>query len=225
VSQRSLVSQIWYRSVKRILQVLWVLIYGVRPTGMENIPSEGAVLLLSNHQSHLDPPLVGCCCPRRANFLARSGLFDFAPFGWFIRSVGAFPIDIDRTGIGGIKETLRWLKRGEVVLMFPEGSRSHDGRIAPFRPGFAVLAYRSDVTLVPVAVDGAYEAWPRWRRFPGPGRLRVRFGKPLPPEEVRRYEEKDLVREVERRVRECHAELVAAARRPSLADPPARLSE
>ena len=209
--QRPLVNRIWYASLQRILQVLWVLLHGVRRTGVENIPTAGSVLLLANHQSHYDPPLIGSCCPRQMNYLARSGLFDFAPFGWLIRSVGAFPIDNERSGIGGIKETLRWLKHGEVVLMFPEGSRTADGQIAPFRPGFAALAYRSNVTIVPVAVHGVYDAWPRWRRFPGPGRLSVRFGKPLSPEEVRRYDEKDLVREVERRVRQCHAELVAMA--------------
>lgn len=85
--------------------------------------------------------------------------------------------------------------------MFPEGSRCHDGRIAPFRPGFASLAYRSPVTIVPVGIHGAYQAWPRWKQYPGRGRLAVHFGEPLTPEMVRQYDEKALVAEVERRVR------------------------
>jgi 1-acyl-sn-glycerol-3-phosphate acyltransferase len=206
VSKRSLLNQIWYSTLKRTLQLLWVLFYGVRRSGFENIPMEGAVLLLSNHQSHCDPPLIGSCCPRRVNYLARATLFNFKPFGWFIGSLGAFPLNREGGGIGGIKETLRWLKQGQVVLMFPEGTRSYDGRIAPFRPGFASLAYRSQVTIVPVGVAGAYEAWPRSKRWPSPGRVHVHFGAPLSPEEVRRYDEKSLVAEVERRVRACHAE-------------------
>jgi 1-acyl-sn-glycerol-3-phosphate acyltransferase len=206
VPRQSLLKQIWYHTFQRLLQLLWVLFYGVRRTGLENIPTEGAVLLLSNHQSHLDPPLVGSCCPRRVNYVARATLFDFKPLGWLIGSLGAFPIDREGSGIGGIKETLRWLKQGRVVLMFPEGTRSYDGRIARFRPGFASLVYRGQVTVVPVGVAGAYEAWPRSRRWPGPGRVHVHFGAPLSPEEVRQYDEKSLVAEVERRVRLCHAE-------------------
>lgn len=206
MAERSLVNRIWYVALQRLLQVLWVLFYGVRRTGLDNLPARGAVLLTSNHQSHFDPPLIGACCPRRVNFLARATLFAFKPFGWFIASLGAFPIEREGVGIGGIKTTLRWLKQGEVVLMFPEGTRSHDGRIASFRPGFAALVYRSDVTIVPVGVAGAFEAWPRWRSWPCRGRIRVHFGRPLTPEEIRRHDEKSLVAEVERRVRKAHAE-------------------
>ena len=206
MSERSFLNEIWYATLKRSLQLFWVLFYSARRSGFENIPTEGAVLLVSNHQSHFDPPLIGSCCPRRVSYLARATLFKFKPLGWLIGSLGAFPIDREGSGIGGIKETLRWLKQGQVVLMFPEGTRSYDGRVAPFRPGFASLVYRSQVTIVPVGVAGAHEAWPRSKRCPGRGKLHVHFGSPLSPDEVRRYDEKSLVAEVERRVRVCHAE-------------------
>ncbi|MBN1591163.1 MAG: 1-acyl-sn-glycerol-3-phosphate acyltransferase [Pirellulales bacterium] len=207
-AQRSLVGLLWYRLWQRVLQVFWVLLYRVRRTGMHNIPAKGPILLAPNHQSHLDPPLVGCCCPRRMSYMGRATLFSFAPFGWFIRSLGAFPIDREgQRGIGGIRETLRRLKQGEVIMVFPEGSRTYDGLIHPFLPGIRTLAIRSGATIVPVAIEGAYQAWPRWRRFPRLGTIHVHFGAPLLPEEIQELGEDALVEEVERRVRRYHAEV------------------
>jgi 1-acyl-sn-glycerol-3-phosphate acyltransferase len=184
MKQTALLSHLWYQLLQRSLQLVAVLVYRVRYTGRENIPAAGGVLVVSNHQSHLDPMLVGIGCPRRLNYVARETLFRFAPFGWLIHSVGAFPIDRDGIGLGGIKESLKRLKRGEMVLIFPEGTRSRDGRMAPFRPGFTALAVRSGAAILPVAVDGAFQVWPRWRRFPGRGRIRVHYGAPILPAEI-----------------------------------------
>ncbi len=150
----SLASLAWYRLWQRLLQFVAVLVYRVRYYGRENIPAGGGVLVVSNHQSHFDPPLVGIGCPRQMNYVARETLFRFAPFGWFIHSVGSIPIDRDGIGLSGIKESLRRLKRGEMVLIFPEGTRTRDGEIAPFRPGFTALAVRSGAAILPVAIDG-----------------------------------------------------------------------
>jgi 1-acyl-sn-glycerol-3-phosphate acyltransferase len=207
VFQRSLLNRVWYRLLQRLLQLLGVVVYRVRCSGWHNIPAEGGVLVVSNHQSHLDPPLVGISCPRQMNYMARETLFRFAPFGWLIHSVGAFPLDREGVGLSGIKEALKRLKRGEMVLIFPEGTRTRDGEIARFRPGFTTLAVRSKAAILPVAIDGAFEAYPRWRKWPGPGRIRVRFGKPILPAEYVGRDERELVAEVERRVRECHAQL------------------
>ena len=90
------------------------------------------------------------------------------------------------SGSGGIKESLKRLKRGEMVLIFPEGTRTRDGEIAPFRPGFTALAVRSNAAILPVAVEGAFQVWPRWKKFPGLGRIRVHYGEPILPCRVRR---------------------------------------
>jgi 1-acyl-sn-glycerol-3-phosphate acyltransferase len=209
MSQRSLLSRAWYRLLQRGLQLLAVVVYRVRYSGRQNIPAEGGVLVVSNHQSHLDPPLVGIGIPRGMNYLARDTLFRFAPFRWLIRSVDAIPIDREGIGLGGIKEALRRLKRGEMVLIFPEGTRTHDGEIARFRPGFTALAVRSKAAILPVAIEGAFHAWPRWRAWPGAGRIRVHFGAPIMPAEFAGRDERELLDEVERRVRECQAELRA----------------
>jgi 1-acyl-sn-glycerol-3-phosphate acyltransferase len=207
MTQTSLLSRLWYQLLQRSLQLAAVALYRARYAGRNNIPTDGGVLVVSNHQSHLDPMLVGIGCPRKLNYVARESLFKFAPFGWLIGSVGAFPIDRDGIGLAGIKESLRRLKRGEMVLIFPEGTRSHDGRMAPFRPGFTALAARSGAAILPVAVDGAFQIWPRWRRFPGRGRVRVRYGVPLLPAEITGRDERELLAEVERRVRACHEQL------------------
>jgi 1-acyl-sn-glycerol-3-phosphate acyltransferase len=202
--QRTVLNRAWYQLLQRLLQLLAVLVYGVRHWGRENIPGSGGVLVISNHQSHLDPILVGIGCPRLLNYVARTTLFSFAPFAWLIGSVGAFPIDREGMGLGGIKESLKRLKRGEMVLIFPEGRRTGDGAVAPFRPGFTTLAVRSGAAILPVAIEGAFQAWPRWRKFPGRGRVRVCYGAPILPAEFAGRDERELLAEVERRVHACH---------------------
>ena len=203
--ERSLSNRIWYWLVKRTIQLLWVIIYGVRSSGTGNIPSEGGVLLISNHQSHFDPPLVGSCCPRRVNYMAKKGLFHFAPLAWWIMALGAFPIDREGSPLGGIKEAMRRLKHGEVILMFPEGSRSFDGKIGKLMNGFTMIAVRTKSAIVPVAIEGAFQAWPRTQKFPRNGpRLHVMFGEPILPEDFPKYNGEELAEEVQSRMRQCH---------------------
>jgi 1-acyl-sn-glycerol-3-phosphate acyltransferase len=161
--------------------------------------------VLSNHQSHFDPVLIGLACDRRLNYLARKTLFGFAPFRWLIESLDAIPIDREGLGLEGLKETLRRLKRGEMVLIFPEGTRTRDGEVAPFKPGFSALAKRTDAWLVPVAIDGAFDAWPRRRLLPGLATIHIQFGEPIAGSEARQWDERELVAEIERRIRACHA--------------------
>lgn len=197
----------WYAFSKFWIRLGLMLAFRVRYTGVNNVPMEGPVLLIANHQSFLDPPLVGAGLPRMMNSLARKSLFRFAPFAWLIRSYNAIPLDLEGTALGGIKETLRRLKDGEVVLLFPEGARTPDGEIAPFMSGFTTLAARSRASILPVAMEGAFQVWPRTRRFPRLGHIHVHFGVPISPEEAKRLGERELVAEIERRVRYYHAQL------------------
>ena len=207
MSKRSLPNRLWYQFLRWLICLAGILAYGVRYSGRKNIPKTGAVLVVSNHQSHFDPPLIGAGCWRRMNYLARKTLFRFAPLGWLIHTLDAIPIDRDGLGLNGIKESLRRLKRGEMVLIFPEGTRTRDGEMAPFRPGFTVLAARSKAWILPVAIEGAFDAWPRSQKLPRLGTIHVLYGEPIPPEEVAGCDERELVAEVERRVRQCHADV------------------
>jgi 1-acyl-sn-glycerol-3-phosphate acyltransferase len=205
MSQRPLRSRAWYTFLHRITQLTAVLAYGIRYTGIRNIPQRGGVLVVSNHQSHFDPPLVGMGCHRRMNYLARSSLFTFGPFKWLIDSLDAIPIEREGIGLGGIKESLRRLKRGEIVVMFPEGTRTRDGNVGTFKPGFTTLARRSGAAILPVGIEGAFAIWPRWHKLPRLGPIHVHYGEPITPEEIAKLNEEDLLVEVHRRVRECHA--------------------
>jgi 1-acyl-sn-glycerol-3-phosphate acyltransferase len=162
----------------------------------------GPVLLVANHQSHLDPVLVGIACPRRLKYLARRGLF-FWPFSWWIRALGAVPIDRERGALGGIKTTLNLLRQHEAVLVFPEGTRTPDGQLHPLLPGFCLLARRSGATIVPVAISGAYISMPRGRILPLPWPIRLNFAAPIFPELTAQLIDHQLVTLVEGRIREA----------------------
>jgi 1-acyl-sn-glycerol-3-phosphate acyltransferase len=207
--RRSLAKRLWYRFLQIFFRVASVMLFRIRCHGRERLPEQGGALVLSNHQSHLDPVLLGLACDRRLNFLARDTLFRFAPFRWLIRSLDAIPIDREGLGMSGLKETLRRLKHEEMVLIFPEGTRTRDGEVAPLKPGFSALAKRAKVPLVPVAIEGAFEAWPRWRMFPGVGVIQMEIGRPILPAEIGDVSDRELVAVVQRRIEEC----LAAARR------------
>ena len=207
MSQHSIAKRLWYRFLRRVCQLVGVIAYQIRHTGRENIPAEGGVLVVSNHQSHFDPPLVGMGCMRQMNYLARDTLFGFAPFRWLANSLNAFPIDREGLGLGGIKESLRRLKCGEMVVVFPEGTRTRDGEVGPFRPGFTTLAVRSKAAILPVAIEGAYAAWPWRQKLPRLGTIHIHYGRPILPEEIKGRDERELLAEVQRRVRQCRAEI------------------
>ncbi|WZP00602.1 lysophospholipid acyltransferase family protein [Isosphaeraceae bacterium EP7] len=165
----------WYRLNQLILGTILAVFFGVRISGRCHIPPSGAVLLVSNHLSHLDVIALGVFVPRPMSFIARSTLF-FPPLGWLIRSLGAFPIQRDGIGASGMKETLRRLKRGNVVVLFPEGTRSRDGELGELKQGVAALAGRSRVPILPAALSGVHEAWPRTSPLPYPHAIRIHYG-------------------------------------------------
>lgn len=200
---------VWYNAARVMVRLAGATLFRVRYSGVENIPAHGGVILAANHQSTLDPPLIGAGVPRRLNFLARKTLYRCKPFALLIRSLDAIPLDQEGSPLAGLREALRRVRRGEATLIFPEGSRTWNGPIAPFQPGFAVLARRSRAWIVPVAIEGAWHAWPRWARLPRFEPVHVHYGPPLSPEDIARMDDTQLVQEVERRVREIHAELCA----------------
>jgi 1-acyl-sn-glycerol-3-phosphate acyltransferase len=198
---------LWYEFCKAQVSLVGTLMFQTRYFGRENIPRRGGVMICCNHQSHLDPPLVGAGCPRAMYFMARKTLFTNPLFGRLIHSVHAVPIDREGAGISGIKECLKLLKRGEALLIFPEGTRTLDGEVQPFRPGFTTLAARTGAVIVPAAIEGAFHAWPRWRPLPVPRHVYVRYGKPITAAEIGAQDERALGAIVEQRVRDCQAEL------------------
>ena len=135
MAERSLPNRLWYNSLRTLCRLAGVVGFQIRCRGQEFIPPAGAAIVLANHQSNLDPMLVGMATQRRMNYLAKDTLFSPA-FAWLFRSLDTIPIDRDGTGLGGLKETLKRLKRGELVLIFPEGTRTKDGTVGVLKPGF-----------------------------------------------------------------------------------------
>jgi 1-acyl-sn-glycerol-3-phosphate acyltransferase len=167
------------------------------------MPTTGAVLVVSNHQSHFDPPLIAAGLRRQLNFLARKSLFRFKPFARLIDMLDAIPLEIEGIGFEGIKESLRRLRGGEMILLFPEGARTWDGEIASFLPNSLVLAQRSKAIILPTAIHGCYDAWARTKKFPRLwGKIRVIYGKPIPYEEFKNWSEIELRHRLEKTIAE-----------------------
>jgi 1-acyl-sn-glycerol-3-phosphate acyltransferase len=203
-ADRSALGLLWYRMVQWFFSTIFAAIYGLRATGRKNIPDRGAVMLVSNHVSHLDSLILGILLDRPLNYVARSSLF-FFPLGLFIRSLGAFPIQREGIGAQGLKETLRRLKGGGIVTLFPEGTRSDDGELAELKAGIAMLAAKARVPILPAAVAGSFEAWPNSRSLPVPHPLRVHFGEPITPEQVKTLGPEALTALIRERILDCQA--------------------
>lgn len=192
----------WYWLTSVAIWAVAKLLYGMRTEGRSRIPSEGPLVLLGNHTSHLDPPLVGGSARRQLSYLARDTLF-VGPLGWLIRSYDAVPVDRDGSGIAGIKATLKRLKQGGAMLLFPEGTRSDDGEMKPFKPGFVSLVRRGKAAIVPVGFAGVHEVWPKGQSRPRlTGRIAIHYGEPIPFAESQGLSDDELVELAERRVRE-----------------------
>ena len=144
-------------------------LFGMRIIGRENLITEGPVLVASNHQSFLDPPLIGNLYDTEMVFLARKTLF-VGFFKWLYPQWNAIPVDQDRPDMSSLKTIIRKLKEGHRVLVFPEGARTLDGEIAEAAPGIGLIAAKSGTVIQPVRISGAREALPR-------GSARIRFAR------------------------------------------------
>jgi len=178
----------WHEFLYLPYHFLFTLGFSLRTTGMLNMPKTGPALLVANHQSFLDPLIIGLVARRPLVYLARKTLFRNPLFAWMIRSLNAVPIDQESVGKEGIRTILSQLQRGRPVVVFPEGSRTDDGNMQPFKPGVHLLIKRTQAPIVPVGIAGAYDAWPIWRSYPipaplfmpaGPGTISVSLGKPI----------------------------------------------
>jgi len=166
------------------------LMFRLEAIGSENIPAHGPVLLVANHSSVLDPPLIGGASDRQLTYLAKAELFKIPLFGTLIHGLNARPVRREGADPGALRTAKRVLEEGGALLVFPEGTRGNEGVIRPAKPGAGLLAVASGAAVVPVYVRGSGRAWPRGRRLPRPAKVTVTFGKPLRFEAVRGAERK-----------------------------------
>jgi long-chain acyl-CoA synthetase len=165
-------------------RAIFALCFPLRIEGRESLPVSGPFVLVPNHSSYLDPPALAAALPLRllpevhwagwAELLFATALRRLAS-----RATQVFPVDPRRGGWVGIASAEALLAQGRIVVWFPEGRRSPDGRLQAFTPGIGRLIARTGVPAVPVRIEGSFVAWPRWRRLPRPHRIAVAFGRPI----------------------------------------------
>ncbi len=166
-------------SIKWFLSWIWLffllkVLTGIRITG--TVPKKGSFIIACNHVSFLDPPIVGICAAREIYFLAKIDLFQTSKaFAWLIKAYNAIPV----SGVQGLMTAIKLLKRGEVVVIFPEGTRSRKGHMLPFNPGVSYLAIRLGVPVIPAYIANSNKRLLRFiLRL---NKLKINFGKPVSP--------------------------------------------
>ena len=146
------------------------------------------VILAANHESYLDPPLVGMLFPNAIRFIAWDGLFKFRPFAALIRALGAVPVNQENKNSAAslLRDVMEFIKQGFSVLIFPEGERTHDGNLGTLEGGTALISSKTRAPIVPVWIDGTFEAYSRFHTFPRPRHVTITFGKPIFPDVIPR---------------------------------------
>lgn len=157
-----------YRTLQMTVRFGIHVFWRVRVEGLEHVPKEGPVLLCINHISAVDPPAVGAVMHRPVHFMAKIELFSY--LGWLLPAIGAYPVNRDARDAGAVRQTLRLMRQGLVVGLFPEGHRQRGGMLGQPRPGSGSLIAHSGATVIPVAVRGP------WKLF---HRVEIRFGPPV----------------------------------------------
>ncbi|HYE01950.1 MAG TPA: lysophospholipid acyltransferase family protein [Phycisphaerales bacterium] len=182
--RRGLVARAIYTCSSLLVRNLALLFYRLRVTGLENVPKTGPLLVVANHQSHLDPPLIGVSFRHRnLYFMARGGLFRNRFFAWLIRNLNSIPVGEGAGEAAAIRTAIGVLRSGRALLIFPEGTRSPDGGLQPFKRGTWLLISRAQCPVLPVAIEGAFDAWPRWQRLPSlfGHRVSIAMGRVIQP--------------------------------------------
>jgi len=168
----------WYRVTRVFFTAIFHTLWPLKVEGAENIPREGSAIIVSNHLSMIDPFVVGYAANRLVNFMGKQELFKVPFVGFWIRKLGAFPVDRSRRDPASLRTALTLLKNGELLGMFPEGTRSTSGELQELRAGAARLAARTKTPIIPTAVFNTNKALPP-KKFIHPARIGVRFGKPF----------------------------------------------
>ena len=169
----------FYRFVRPLVRIWFKIVHGFRIEGLDNLPPTGGVLLISNHQSYLDIPLISSSTNRHVCFVARETLVRSRFIAFLIRQTGGILIKRGTPDRVALRLMIEHLEAGDCVAVFAEGTRTHDGSLGEFRRGPFVVARQAGVPVVPCGVRGAYRVLPRDRRWPRLGRIAVRYAPPL----------------------------------------------
>jgi len=213
------VSFFWFYLGRAVCRLVFGFLTRWRITGLENIPRQGAVLIMPNHISLLDPPAVGAPIPRRTHYMAKVELFAVPVLKQLLPRINAYPVKRGEADRAALRHTYQLLEQQAVVVLFPEGTRSPDGQLQPAEPGAAMIALRSGTPVVPVAVVGTASILRPGASIPRPGRIRLRYGRPRTfPELAGRRTTKADIRRVGDMIMSYIAELQAEEKQAARSD-------
>lgn len=185
-----------YSVVVFLVRIAFAVWYNIKVEGRENIPKKGAFIFASNHRSYADPVLVVICGRGKFSFMAKSELFENKMFGWLIRMLGAFPVERGKGDTAAIERAITRVKEGTHLLIFPEGTRSKDGKVGKGKTGVALIAAKAGADVIPVGIN--FEGKLHFR-----SKIVVRYGKPIPASRLALAEEltdRDMLRSLKRNV-------------------------
>lgn len=180
--------RLFYAAMRWLCEGVFRVVYRVEVVDAHHVPRDGGVLLASNHQSFFDPPFIGSMIRgRQFAFMAQEYLFKVPVFSFLIRALNSVPVSGGGSDGATIKRLIKTLQDGRPVLVFPEGARTRDGAMHPFKRGVVLLMRRAKCPVVPAAIEGVYDAWPRHRKLPKLFRQRmvVVYGEPIAPEDLK----------------------------------------
>ena len=176
-----------HHAIRLLFHPLFRVYFGMRGEGFEHVPAYGPFVIAANHVSMLDWAFLSYFLRWQVRFLVDRSYWDHPQLGTWMRFNGAVPVRAGRPDPSAIRLACAVLSSGEPLIVFPEGRISRTGRPQRAQPGIMHIAAAAQAPIVPVAIRGAFEAFPRWRRLPRPGRVSVAFGRPLPPPPVGRW--------------------------------------
>lgn len=171
----------WYLLGYSLSKGIAKTFFNYRVVGAENLIEEGPCIIAANHCSYLDPPLVGVAFRRGIHYLARKTLLDWPVLGPIFPQLNVIPVDQKNADRSALMGAIRVVREGGAVLIFPEGTRSPDGRLQPAQPGIGMIAAKTGAPVVPVAISGSHQALPRGRSWPKRSAISVRIGPPIRP--------------------------------------------
>lgn len=204
-----------YRVFQALARWLWPVVGGrLNVEGLQNVPAAGPALLIGNHQSYLDPIMVQAVVPRIVHGMAKSTQFGAPVLGWLLaQHLAAFPVRRFQVDPQAVRTALRLVEKGRLVAIYIEGERSWDGRLQEPRLGTLRLLLKAGVPVVPMAITGAYDAWPRWDRRIRRADITIRFGPPMHfPQLDDRRDREAILPEVKQRLMGVIQELMSAGR-------------
>lgn len=202
-----------WRTIQFILQNVFCFWLGYRARGYQQLDDAGGGLVLANHQSFLDPLLIGLPLHRPVSYLGRDTLFRVPVIGWILRNTYVMPINREAAATTTLRESLRRMEHGYLVGIFPEGTRTETGEVGEFKPGFVALIRRSNLPVYPVGIAGGFQAMGRKSLFLYPARVRVVVGEPISVEQLQQFsgrgQDQALIDFVRSRVVQCYEEAEA----------------